>query len=104
MFETIPYARSKQVPDRPDAPPVYFYGLSSCEHCKEGRDLLEEQQVPFEMVYLDTLDPEIRRPVLHEFRQRYGDRVPYPVLEIEGEFLFGFDRERWVQRIAPIAR
>ncbi len=103
MFETLPYAKSKQVPDRPEVPPIYLYGLASCEHCKEGRDLLEEQRIPFEMVYLDTLDAEVRRPVLQEFRQRYGERVPYPVLEIDGEFIFGFDREQWLERLGSLA-
>ena len=102
MFESLPYARSAKGVETPGMPPVYLYGLTACEHCKEGRQLLEEHRIPFSMVYLDALTPEIRRPVLTALREQYGQRVLYPVLEVDGEYTFGFDRDAWEKIIGSL--
>ena len=95
MFSEIPYTSSGDDPDAQEQIPIYFYGLSFCDHCVEGRRLLEELGVPFRMTYLDQLEPDVRRPVMHELRTTYGQSVLYPVLEIDGEFTFGYSREKW---------
>jgi glutaredoxin len=81
---------------------VYLYGLSFCESCREGRRLLEELGLAFRMTHLDQLEPDVRRPVLHELRAMYGKSVLYPVLEVDGEFTFGFEREAWTRALAPV--
>ncbi|MFW5688681.1 MAG: glutaredoxin family protein, partial [Spirochaetota bacterium] len=89
MYSSIPYTYPEGAPD--DRPvDVYFYGLSFCDHCAEGRSLLEKLGVPFAMTYLDQLDPGVRRPVLQAFRKLHGERVLFPVLEVDGEFTFGY--------------
>ena len=103
MFRTLPYARSRKAVDKPSTPPIYLYGLTACAHCLAARRLLEEHELPFQMVYLDTLDPDVRRPAMQALRKEYGDRVLYPVLEIDGRFMFGFDREEWTVLIDTLA-
>ncbi len=102
MFQTLPYARSRKAADRPKVPPMYLYGLTTCSHCLTARRFLEEYELPFQMVYLDTLEPEIRRPVMHALREAYGRRVLYPVLEVDGEFVFGFDHDEWTELIESL--
>lgn len=97
MFETIPYTRHNA--DQHDERRVYLYGLSYCEHCENGRQLLNELVLPFESTHLDTLAPDVRRPVLKAFRDEYGEHVPYPVLEINDEYIFGFNREVWLEKL-----
>ncbi|TVQ22065.1 MAG: glutaredoxin family protein [Spirochaetaceae bacterium] len=97
MFDSIPYTR--HYADQHDEHRVYLYGLSYCEHCEQGRQLLEEQGVAFDMTHLDTLAADVRRPVLKAFRDEYGEHVPYPVLEIDDEYLFGFNREVWLEKL-----
>jgi glutaredoxin len=101
MFETIPYeAKNIEVDDQHVAHEIYLYGLSYCGHCQEGQAFLEELGVPFKMALIDTLEADVRRPALKRFRDIYGKHVPYPVLEVDGEYLFGFDREAWEQHLS----
>lgn len=104
MFATIPYTSSRADPEAIRAPRVYLYGLSFCDHCAHGQRLLEETGVDFSMTHLDTLEPGIRRPVLKRFRELYGKPVVYPVLEIDGEFTFGYNRELWSDLLHPISQ
>lgn len=100
MFETIPYEAKNSDSDAPGKTQnVYLYGLSYCGHCKEGQALLEEMGIPFKMTLIDTLDADIRRPALKRFRDMYGKHVPYPVLEVDGEYLFGFDPDAWKEHL-----
>ena len=102
MFQTLPYARSRKAVDKPGIPPMYLYGLTTCVHCLTARRLLEEYELPFHMVYLDTLDVEVRRPVMQALRAQYGSRVLYPVLEVDGDFMFGFDRDEWTELLESL--
>ncbi|MFW6312960.1 MAG: glutaredoxin family protein [Spirochaetota bacterium] len=103
MFSTIPYEQSRGDPEHASNE-IYLYGLSFCEHCAEGRALLEELGVPFAMTYLDRLEPDVRRPVLRKFREIYGKSVIYPVLEIAGEFTFGYSRDKWSSLLRSISQ
>ena len=103
MFSDIPYVTSSGEPADASAE-VYFYGLSFCDHCTAGKQLLEEMNVPFAMVYLDQLEPAQRRPVLRAFRETYGKQVIYPVLEVNGNYTFGFNREVWSEILQPVSQ
>lgn len=97
MFSTIPYATSRPASTSADTARIILYGLSFCDHCAQGRAFLEELGVDFSFTHIDRLDPEVRRPVLARFRELYGKPVVYPVLEIDGEFTFGFNEEVWAE-------
>jgi glutaredoxin len=104
MFDTVRYASSGGDSDSTTESRVYLYGLSFCEHCTQGRALLEELGIDFSMTYLDKLEPGVRRPILKHFRDLYGKPVVYPVLEIDGEFTFGYNREVWSDLLRPISQ
>lgn len=104
MFERIPYVASHGDPEASAAHDIYLYGLSFCDHCSSGREFLEDLDIPFAMTYLDQLEPEVRRPVLKTFREMYGKPVVYPVLEIDGEFTFGYSREVWSDLLRSISQ
>jgi len=95
MFSTIPYQTSRSADESGEPARIIVYGLSFCDHCAQGRAFLEDLGVDFSHTHLDRLEPEVRRPVLARFREIYGKPVIYPVLEIDGEFTFGFNEEVW---------
>ena len=95
MFSTIPYERSPNASPSDEPARVILYGLSFCDHCAQARSFLEERGVAFSHTHLDKLEPDVRRPVLARFRELYGKPVIYPVLEIDGEFTFGFNEDIW---------
>lgn len=112
MYDTIPYVSSRDhtADGRPTegsaaqgSPGVYLYGLSFCDHCTSGKEMLEELGIPFAMTLLDQLDPAVRRPVLKSLRDRYGKQVVFPVLEIDGEFTFGFNRKIWSELLQSVS-
>jgi len=103
MFSTIPYVSSRGDPEQTKES-VCFYGLSFCQHCHEGRALLDELGVSYRMTYLDELEPEVRRPVLRKFREIYRKPVLYPVLEIDGEYTFGYSREVWSDLLRSVSQ
>lgn len=95
MFSTIPYETTRAASASADPARIILYGLSFCDHCAQGRAFLEEIGVSFMHTHLDRLEPDVRRPVLAKLREIYGKPVIYPVLEIDGEFTFGFNEEVW---------
>jgi glutaredoxin len=101
MFPSIPYVSSRGEPSVDATHDVYLYGLSFCDHCQAARGLLEQLGISFAMTYLDQLEPDVRRPVLATFRELYGKSVIYPVIEIDGVFTFGFDRDTWLRLLRP---
>jgi hypothetical protein len=50
-------------------------------------------------VYLDRIRGEIRKHVANDLERRRGNRLIYPILEVEGSYLFGFDPEVWRKAI-----
>jgi len=44
---------------------------------------------------LDRLPAERRHEIQADFERAYGAKPIYPVLEIDGELYFGFNREVW---------
>lgn len=102
MFASIPYTSADGEPADPEQADAILYALSFCTHCAEAKTFLEELDVSFAMTQLDTLDPDLRRPALQALRRIYGDRVIYPVLEIDGEMTFGYDRDIWRDRLRSV--
>ena len=78
---------------------VVMYGLSFCDHCHEGKAFLESAGIRFEYAYLDEIDAPIRAKVTARLRRAYGKKLIYPVLEIDGEYAFGFDSAEWSRGI-----
>jgi glutaredoxin len=104
MFDTVPYEPSHDGPVAVAESRVFFYGLSFCDHCAQGRKLLEESGIQFSWTHLDRLEPDVRRPVLRAFRDVYGKPVIYPVLEIDGEYTFGYNQAIWSDLIGSISQ
>lgn len=92
MFPQLKY---KELPGERLRDEVYVYGFSFCEHCARARRFLEEEGLGCSYVLLDAVPAETRKPIEEHFEAVYGEKAIYPVLEVDGRFLFGFNAELW---------
>lgn len=69
-----------------------FYGLSTCIHCKRALQFLKENNVNFELHFVDQAKGKEREDLLDAVR-KYNSRLSFPTILIDGgkEVVVGFD-------------
>jgi len=73
-----------------------LYALSTCAFCKKAIKFLQEHDVRFRYIYLDTINPMVKRTVKSELKSRYASLPVFPVLVIDDkESVSGFSEEKW---------
>lgn len=92
MYEDVRY---KKLEGARRVDEAYVYGLSYCDHCKEAVQFLATEGFALRYVYLDRIRGEIRKRVTTELEELRGEKLIYPILELNGEFYFGFDPDTW---------
>ncbi len=63
---------------------VTFYGLSTCVWCKRTRELLEENDVAFDFIYVDLLRGDERREAIKRVRE-WNRAGSFPTLVVDGK-------------------
>lgn len=58
---------------------VLLYALSTCIWCRKTRQLLEDEGVTFDFVYVDLVDADERRQAREHIRE-YSDRTSFPAI------------------------
>ena len=101
MYSDIPY---KEIAGPRSHESVYVYGLSFCDHCKAAIEFLKGEGFAFHYVYLDRIRGEYRQRVTTDLEAIWKQKLIYPILEVDGEFTFGFDEETWRSAIASTER
>jgi len=71
---------------------VRLFALSTCIWCQKTRNLLDENQVGYEYIYVDQLSDSERKTVLDEI-QKLVSQVAFPTIDINGEVIQGFKEE-----------
>lgn len=72
-----------------DKGPVMLYALSTCIHCKQTRNLLDELNVAYDYLYVDQLSRDEMDIVLGEM-QKYNPRGSFPTLVLtNGKVIVG---------------
>ncbi|MCL1939840.1 MAG: glutaredoxin family protein [Desulfovibrionaceae bacterium] len=72
---------------------VTFYGLSTCIHCKHCREFLEQNNVPFELHYVDLAEGQEREELLEAVRG-VNPQISFPTVVIDGKkIIVGFQPE-----------
>lgn len=88
----MPQARG-HVAGRHDEHHVVLYALSTCIWCRRTRQLLEEQGVSFDYVYVDLLRSVEREDVLAEVR-KFNPAGSFPTTVVDGfQCIVGFHPE-----------
>ena len=67
-----------------DEKQVTFYGLSTCVWCKRTRQLLEDNDVAFDFVYVDLLRGDERREAIEQVRQ-WNRAGSFPTVVVDDE-------------------
>jgi glutaredoxin len=61
-----------------------FYGLSTCVWCKRTRQLLEDNDVAFDFIYVDLLRGKERAEAIEKVRE-WNRAGSFPTLIVDGE-------------------
>lgn len=73
-----------------------LYALSTCAFCKRAIQFLQDNDVKFRYIYLDTINPMVKQTVKSELKSRYSSTSVFPILVIDNEeAVTGFSEERW---------
>lgn len=72
------------------------YALSTCGFCKKAINFLSEHDIAFRYVYLDKINPMVKRTVKSELKQQYESLPVFPILVIDNErAVSGFSEKKW---------
>jgi glutaredoxin-like protein NrdH len=71
---------------------VKLYALSTCIHCKNARQFLDECGTKYDCVYVDQLQGEERKQVVEEVK-KLNPSLSFPTLIIDGKVIVGFKKE-----------
>lgn len=73
-----------------NVPNTFIYALSTCNHCKKTRAFLDENKVPYTLIYIDTY-PKPLYKILLEKLKIYNPRGSYPTIRLaNGQIITGF--------------
>ncbi|MCM8793051.1 MAG: glutaredoxin family protein [Candidatus Omnitrophica bacterium] len=72
---------------------VKIYSTPTCPFCIRTKQFLQENNIPFEDIDVS------RNPQAAEEMVRKSGQMGVPVLDIEGEIIVGFDKERIKQAL-----
>jgi len=79
---------------------LVFLALSTCSFCKKARAFLDGNSFTYEILYMDKIDPELKKTLKVEFADRFKKRLTYPTLIIDDkEILTGFIRIAWEKEL-----
>ncbi len=67
---------------------IKVYGVPTCPFCKRTKEFLKGKGFDFE-----DLDVSINQDLAKEMVEKSG-QMSVPVIEIDGEIIIGFDKER----------
>jgi glutaredoxin-like protein NrdH len=68
---------------------VKLYALSTCSHCKDTKDLLNQCGVDYDCVDVDQVAPEKRKTLLEEIKKINPD-CTFPTLVAGDKVIVGF--------------
>jgi len=76
-----------------DSGEVKLFALSTCVHCKNTKQYLEEHGVYYKCVFVDQLEGDERKAVLEEIRT-HNPKLSFPTLVCgNGRVIVGFHKE-----------
>jgi len=71
---------------------VKVYALSTCIHCRNAKDYLNECGVGYDCVDVDKLDAEARKAVLEEVK-KLNPGCSFPTIVIGSKVIVGFRKD-----------
>lgn len=97
MFDNLEFDKSEG--SRSDHK-LTLLGLTTCSFCKKGKQFLDDHDLNYEYLFLDKIDPELKKKMKIEFTEKFDKRLSYPTLIIDNEeILTGFIRIAWEKEL-----
>ncbi len=72
--------------------PIKLYTLSTCGHCKDTKQFLDECNAEYDFTDLDLLDQSERQDILEELKQ-LNPRCSVPTIVIGEKVIVGFKED-----------
>ncbi|NJB68423.1 glutaredoxin-like protein NrdH [Desulfobaculum xiamenense] len=73
---------------------VKVFALSTCIHCRNTKEFLDQCGVSYDCVHVDELTGDERKACIEEVR-RYNPAVSFPTVVIDGDtVVVGFRKDR----------
>ena len=84
-----------------DRGPLMLYTLSTCGWCKKTKALLQELNVAFDFMEIDTLEKSLRASTLEEIK-KWNPACTFPSLIVNNEScIVGFNEKKIRELLAP---
>jgi glutaredoxin-like protein NrdH len=71
---------------------VKVYSLSTCSHCKDTKEFLNQCGVDYDCVEIDKLDPEKRRKFIEEIKL-LNPQCSFPTVVAGDKVIVGFKQD-----------
>ena len=71
---------------------VKLYSLSTCSHCKDTKEFLNQCGVGYQCIEVDKLDQEQRKKVLEELKE-VNPNCAFPTIIIGDKVIVGLQKE-----------
>lgn len=71
---------------------ITLYALSTCLHCRNCKELLNNCGCHYDCVDVDKLDPAARKQILQEIKE-LNPKISFPTLVIGDQVIVGFKPE-----------
>ncbi len=71
---------------------IKLYALSTCIHCRNTKEFLNECGISYECVDVDTLEGGERRQIVEEIKKS-NPNCSFPMLIIGNRVIIGFKKE-----------
>lgn len=75
---------------------LVVYALSTCGFCRRGLDFLKKNNIDFQYVYVDTLEPSQKQDLKQQLTRKFKQQVLFPFVVLDDEeVMVGFKEQEW---------
>lgn len=69
-----------------------LYALSTCIHCRNTRQFLDECQAEYNCIYVDKLEGDERKQAIEEVK-KHNPSISFPTLVLGGKAIVGLKKD-----------
>lgn len=74
-------------------PDIKLYALSTCIHCKNAKQYLDECGITYDCTFVDKLEPEEKKEVMAEVK-KHNPALSFPTIVIGEKVVVGFHKDK----------
>jgi glutaredoxin-like protein NrdH len=96
MFPEFIMELFKEVEGKRDKQEVSIFTLSTCGWCARCKNWLNDKEIKYKYIDIDTITAEQKSQILEFLRKNYkADRIAYPFLVCDDKFVVGYDPNKY---------